>query len=223
MSFSIPTRFERARTIFGVIDTRRSLQERLATVGYDDPVLAAGKSLYASALELRLRQQAAHLVKVNMTERARQLYQRLKASIHDLGKIAKAIFAGNRSALEALGLQLGTMNNPRGKQSRRQSVIVERARKLYDGLLTHPELLATIAAVGYTFERLTAERDLIAQVEQADIAQESAKADALTASREQNEAFKALDVWLQRFVAVVAVALKDMPEELKALGIRPSR
>jgi len=75
--------------------------------------------------------------------------------------------------------------------------------------------------VGYPQTRLTAELADLQSLEEADTKQESEKAEAKGATAAQAVALTDLTAWVSRFSGIVVPALKDRPDLLAKMGLKP--
>ena len=216
MTQAIANKLERARLILSAAQGDPELAARLAQVGYDAAALQAGQALYEASGGARTAAHAAHGDQLGATETVETLRRRVEANHTTLAQIARTAFAGDADALATLGLAQAA-----GRRSRSQATFLDRARVLYDAALADPALQAALAQVGYPASRLQAERADVRALEAADVTQEQRKAEAKARVAAQRAALAQLDDWLARFTGLAVPALRDRPDLLGQLGLKP--
>lgn len=107
------------------------------------------------------------------------------------------------------------------RPSRAQAEFLDRARGLYQGAIKDAALAVELATVGYPLTRLQAELADVSAVEAADVAQESEKAERKGGTAAQRAALTTLNEWVSRFTGIVVPALKDRPDLLAKMGLKP--
>jgi hypothetical protein len=110
---------------------------------------------------------------------------------------------------------------PTPRLSEAQAAFFDRARILYTNAQNDPAIAAELATVGYPATRLAAEQADLQALEDADIKQEVEKAEAKGGTAAQKAALTELNAWVSRFTGIVVPALKDRPDLLAKLGLKP--
>ena len=107
------------------------------------------------------------------------------------------------------GLNLG------GRMPQRTDAFCAAANQLFEAAAN----LGVLAEYGYDAATLTAERAKISAYEDANRLQETAKSQAISATRAQDAALAALNKWLAQYIKIARVALRAHPEMLGRLGV----
>jgi len=115
----------------------------------------------------------------------------------------------------------GPTKTPAPRLSQAQAAFFDRARVLYSNALKTPEIAAELATVGYPQTRLTEELNDLTALEDADTKQEAEKAEAKASTAAQKAALTELNAWVSRFSNIVIPALKDRPDFLAKMGLKP--
>ncbi|KAB8142623.1 hypothetical protein F8S13_13790 [Chloroflexia bacterium SDU3-3] len=204
-------KLESARVTLGNIDEDEELRTILAAAGYAAPELAHGHTLYDTVQQLIIASNAAQGAKLSATKEVVALRDLVEDQAKMLAQMARTIFASDAEALETLGLR-------KKAADRSQAAFLAHARLLYDGALGSPKILDALAKVGYPKERVEACRAKLAELEQADIAQEKRKSEAEQHSAAQNAALDELEGWLQRLRGVGRSALAGRKDLLKKIN-----
>lgn len=213
---TISEQLERARMLFAVLEGRPDLRERLARLSYAPEELAAGRALYLAAAQARTVHHASRATQLQASGALRGLRQQVDSQYRDLAAMGRVVFRDDTAALVGLGLR-------RAERRSARAVFFARVGQLYEGVADKPEWLAALSAVGYDAERLAAERGQFAALKEARTVYESARGDARNAADAQQAALRALGNWLRRLFAIAAIALRDAPDDLRALGVQPRR
>jgi len=213
---SIASQLERARLILSAAPGDPELAARLAQVGYDAAALQAGQALYEASGGARTAAYAAHGDQLGATGTVAARRQRAEANYNTLAQVARTVFAGDADALATLGLAKAA-----GRRSQSQAAFLDRARVLYAAALADPALQAALTPVGYPASRLHSERVDVQALEAADVTQEQRKAEAKAHAAAQRAALTQLNAWVARFSGIVAPALRDRPDLLGKLGLKP--
>ena len=158
----------------------------------------------------------------------------MEAQVSTLAQISGTIFKDDVDARTTLGLELphpptppapegSTPAEPPQPADRDQSLaaLLDRGRILYGNALNHPEILNQLIPVGYTAVRLQKELADVTALSQADAVQEREKSEAVASTADQKAALAEMKAWISRFTGIVVPALKDKPEFLTALGLKP--
>ena len=235
---SIAEQLEKARQILdGARNGEPDLTARLTQVGYDAAALSAGRTLYLKAGGARTTAFSERGDQVGATATLNALRQKVEGQYKTLEQIATTIFKDNPDATKTLGLNDGqraqphtpATPNPEGgpvkpptpRLSDAQAAFFDRARILYTNAQKDPAIAAELAQVGYPLTRLAAEQADLQALEDADIQQESEKAEARGSTAAQKAALTELNAWISRFTGIVVPALKDRPELLAKMGLKP--
>jgi hypothetical protein len=230
----IADQLDRARLILAAAQSNPDLNRRLTQVSYDATALGEGQALYDACLGMRTTTYDARGEQLAATKTIERLREQTAAQYSALAQIARTAFGTNIEALTALGLRMAPPATPPAdaatdvppervarRSSRAQAATLDRMRLLYDGALGNPALQAVLTKLDYPPERLKRERADVTALEDADVAQEDQKAAARARTTEQRAALVALQEWLSRFSGIVTSALRDRPDLLRAMGLRP--
>lgn len=208
------TRLHTVELLLDGTDADPEIAAAVATFGYTVQKRAEGRALLVTAKAAVAAGPQTRSAQLRATAAQAADLAALKRCVTDLSAVARAIFADDRPALVALGLDQG--RRPEGLA--RFLVVAE---TLYNGALNGTaEMKQELADTGYPKTRLEAERAKIDVVRAADTAQGGAKSDAQSATPDRNEALKALEAWAARYKKIARVALRDTPQKLEALGIK---
>jgi len=230
---SIPVKLEADRVILeGSRTGSADLKSRLALLSYNEDALDVGYDKYLAAGGARITAFAERGDRSGATSKVVLLRQKVDGQFSVAFHIADTVFENDPDARQTLGLDHVTHAAPRQPQaegaappekreSRAQAAVLDKAHVFYKGLLNQPALLAEMAKVGYPQTRLQAELDDVQALEAADIVQEAEKAEATAGTAGQTAALKDLDEWIKRFKGIVVPGLKDRPDLLAKLGLKP--
>lgn len=230
---SIADQLEKARIILqGARNGDTELQARLTAVGYTTQALDAGYALYEAAGGARIDAFAERGNQKGATANLNELRQKAEGQYKTLAQIARTVFANDPDAMRTLGLDVITPAVPRTppvegepappvRNSAAQAVFLDQAHLLYKGALDQPALITALTAVGYPTTRLEAELADVDALAAADIQQEAQKAEAKAGTAAQKAALTELNAWVKRFSGIVVPALKDRPDLLAKLGLKP--
>ena len=234
---TIAQQLETARVILeGAAKDTGELKARLAAVGYDAAALQAGEDLYEAAGGAHVTKFAEVGDQKGATATVNALRAKTESQYSALNQIAKTVFADNPDAAKTLGLNDGALAQPRPpspaadgavseppapRLSESQAAFFDRATILYQNALGKEDIGAELSKVGYTKERLEREWADVQALQEADIAQESEKAEAKASTAAQKAALQALNEWISRFKGIVVPALKDRPDLLSKLHLKP--
>jgi len=187
------------------------IQAAVAAYGYSVDRINAGKAIYEQAVAAVNAQIAATGAQRDTTASAAIARQAAQAAYQSLAKVARAIFAQDRTKLTTLGLT--------GAMPKSVSGFLTAAYALFENA-NQPDMQAQLASYGYDNAKLQSERALIAAFEAANRSQDQSKGAAQQATRDQDAALKALKLWHQQYLKIARVALQGKKELLEKLGIR---
>jgi hypothetical protein len=201
----ISTRYTSLIAIQGQLEATR----RLAPRGYDTLGLAEGITICTLCQEKFNARQLAMEARDGLGRR----YRRTNQDVHDFyaefARIASKAFKDNPEARAAVVIP--------ARELRDQERFLTNVTVAYTAALTRSTYLAILSKRGYTQEVLQAALTSLQNVRQlsADFANE--QGNAILATRQRDEAIKALNVWWREFNATAQVAFKDRPDLLKLL------
>lgn len=187
------------------------IQAAVAAYGYSLEKVKAGKSVYDQAVAVVNAQISAVGAQQEATASVETAKKAAYVAYQSLAKVARAVFVQDKAKLSRLGLT--------GAMPKATAGFLTAAYALFDNAMT-PELQSLLANYGYDEARLQGERALIAAYDAANRQQEQAKGTAQQATRDQDAALKALDLWYNQYIKIARVALRDKKELLEKLGIR---
>lgn len=186
------------------------IKAELAAVGYDDAKMAEGQAL----LDTAQAKYDIHQKTENDKLMAYQVYLDKEGVLKKLysthRKRAKIEFADQ----ETIIIQLDLSKPIPTKYVDWLQVV----KVFYSEALATPEIQAGLATLKVTVEDLTSTQALIAPLETSYADYKNAVGIAEESTREKNEAFNTLDVWMRKFYKVAGVALEEYPQLLESLG-----
>jgi hypothetical protein len=230
----IADQIDHARLILTAAQATPELHARLAQVSYDVAALQEGQALYDSCVGARMTTYSARGQQLAATATIKRLREQVETQYSGLAQIARTAFGADVEALTALGLRVAPHAPSAGdapapvppepstrSRSKSQAATLDRVRLLYDGAMGNPALQAVLTTLDYPPARLARERADVTALEIADVAQEGQKAAAIAHTAKQRAALAALQEWLSRFSGIVTSALRDRPDLLRAMGLKP--
>lgn len=208
---SIARRLDAAQLAIGGALANADIQGYLAEYGYDLTRLQAGQALYQAALAAHHRQKLQYGNQHAATVEVNRLWRAAHADYTRYVKVARVALQDDHSAATQLAL--------RGRRKRPLSSWLLQAQQFYENALTDQAILAQLAGFGITRDKLEAGLAQVEAVEAANLLQENARGEAQDATQVRDAALKALEAWLNDFMAIARVALEPRPQLLEALGI----
>lgn len=202
---------ERAEHAIETVRTDPELALRMAGLGYDAPALDQGRLLCEQARERQRAQERGYGAKFDATTAVAEARIRAEASFKLMVQVARVALRGERGTLDTLGLGLGSKST--------LLAWIDDARRFYTNALSNPEVLHKLTRFNITRELVEAGQRDVEQLDQARRAQERERVQAREATKARNEAVKALDAWLDDFLAIARAATEGRPELRKKLGL----
>lgn len=191
--------------------TDPDLQAKLAPRGYTPDALDAGLALHKTAEDAQNRvakevgeRKAATDALAEAFEHARELYGPHRG-------FARVVFKDDRDARTALGLD--------GRVKRTTAGWLRQASQFYANALASDDYVAEFEGIGILRAELEEGQGRVAAVAAADEKQEREKGDAQNATPKRDAALEALDEYMDRFLGIARVALRDEPQLLEKLMI----
>jgi hypothetical protein len=211
-SQSIASKMNEARVIVTNVTTIEPIKTKLFDYGYDEPSLNEGPTLYdAGKVTIKERDDAFGeqlIITGALTEKSVE-FQTLYMDHYTLAKVA---MKNNLELQKKIGI-----HEPR---ERRFAYFLKQARKFYDGAINDPEIMALLAKVGLTVEKLQTGLTLLEEVEELDAQQEDKKGQVKLATEKRDEALEKLFDWISDLIRICRVAFRDDPQTLERLGIK---
>ncbi|MBN1310327.1 MAG: hypothetical protein JXB30_02830 [Anaerolineae bacterium] len=183
------------------------IQTLVTALGYPAEVMSEGQVLYKAAVLAVNAQRAAAGAQQDATQEQSEAREVAQDAYQALAKLARAIFVDDKARLEALGL--------RGEMPQATAEFIAAAITLFENAKGVPELVD----YGYDADRLAAEHTKITAFVEAENRQEAAKGTAQQATREQDEALKALNDWVAQYIKIARVALREKTQLLEKIGV----
>jgi len=208
---SIADRLNAAQVAINNTLADAEIQAAVAGYGYSVEKINAGKGLYDQAVAAVNAQIAAVGAQRDTTATMELAKQQAYTAYQSLAKVARAVFAQDKTRLTRLGL-IGAMPRSAAGFLTAAYALLENAAA--------PEIQAQLANYGYDSARLQSERAVINAYEAADRSQDQAKGAAQQATRDQDAALSELMLWYQQYIKIARVALQGKKELLEKLGIR---
>jgi hypothetical protein len=206
----IANRIAAACQMLTLAQSDSELATLLAGRGYDAARLAEGQALQSAAQAAFTGRQRAAADQTAATAALVAADAAARRAYNDFRVTARAIFP-EPAASQALGLA--------GAASDDLHKFLTAARASYDVALNTAAYLTELARFGYPQTTLQAARGLLDDLAAADTSQETAKAAAMQATRQRDEAVAALAAWLRRFRTVAKIATRGRPDLGLKLGL----
>lgn len=184
---------------------------RLDLFGVKNEDIAEGIQLLETARTKVTEQDAAMAEQKLATEAMKQALEAAYSVYTLLCEVARAALAGDATKLSVLGIV--------GKTPRTAALLVPRGDALELGLSTHPELAALLNRHGQDAPTRAALQTKLIAFAEADSRQQTAKGVTQRATVAQNDALKALKVWLGKVKRLARAAFRDDKQQLEKLGI----
>jgi hypothetical protein len=203
-------RIAAAQQMLALAQSDSELAALLAARGYDAGRLAAGMARQSAAQTAFTDRQSASAGQTQATAALTAAAAAARRAYNDFRATARVIFK-EPAVSQALGLA--------GAAPDDLQKFITAARASYDVALTTPAYLTELARFGYGQASLEAARGLLDGLVIAETAQETAKAAAVQATRQRDEAVAALDAWLRQFRTVAKIATRGRPDLAQRLGL----
>ena len=192
--------------------TDEQIKQAVKDYGYDETRLQSGKQLYDEFFTLYAKQKKEYGEQIEATEEVNAAWDTADQVYTKTLKIARVAFQKvTRTDREMI---------VSGSRKRTLAGWLEQTKIFYTNLLEDTALLTEMTKFGYTKEKLTAEYQLVQEVDQKKMRQniESSEAEESTKARDQK--IRELDQWISDYRAVLKVALDETPQKLERLGIK---
>ncbi len=187
------------------------LAPRLANFGYTAEKLQEGWALYEQASQLYEAQRTAYGKQYSATDDFKAKWEAAQELYIRHVKITRVAFEGERGVFHDLALE--------GKRPRAFGPWLRAAKQFYSVLLQDEAKRNRLAEYGVTLESLQAGKAAVDAAELAERTQEEARGDAQELTRTRDETFAALEAWLEDYLTVAKIALKDKPQLAEKLGL----
>jgi len=185
-----------------------SIRKQLESYGYDVKRIKAGKELREKAMMLHSAQKKEYGVQYGATDALLAARQEAATLYKKHLTLARMALPGNRGAWNTLQLN--------GARKRNFAGWVSQARVFYTNVL---DIAAELETFGVTQAELETGQAMIEAVADARARQQQGKSKAQQTTRQRNEALQALNQWMDDFMTVARIALRESPQELEALGV----
>lgn len=183
----------------------------IASYNYDAVRVSEGLALYYQADMLTRAQQASYSVQYSTLSAFYALEKEYSVTFAKHFALAELAFKKDTGQYNMLGIK--------GSIKKSYAARIAQAKSFYHNALSHPEVVAALAVFGVTQLELENGNFLIAKLENAFVAKESAKTEAQVATKARNEAFKNLQDWMFDFLGVCRCAFRQKPELMEKVGI----
>lgn len=184
---------------------------RLANFGYTADKIQEGRHLYEEALQLHQLQQDRYGDQYKATEEFEAKWEAAKELYSRHVRLARIAFEGDRGIWQALAIN--------GRRPKAFGTWLQVARKFYTKALADETIKNRLAEVGVTETELQEGQARLDAVEAAEHVQEAARGNAQAATKLRDPAVAALRDWMEDFLTVASVALKDQPQLAEKLGV----
>lgn len=187
------------------------IKAKILEYGYDEPKMQTGKTLYDETSRLHTLQKKEYGEQYAATDALGAAYVAADKRYMKDVKLARIVLKGDRSA--AAGLQLD------GSRKRNLPGWLSQAKAFYTNALSTPAVLAAMAGVGRTEEKLNTAETMVKDVEAKRSIQLKEKGEAQAATEARDYAFDDLNEWMSDFIGIAKIALEDEPQQLEMLGL----
>lgn len=187
------------------------IKSKMAVYNYTEEVIGGGIVLADEAGALAEKFQMEFAEQKRATAALEKAWKTADEVYIKSLKAARIVFRNDPAAIEGLQLE--------GDRSHDFDVYLGQANAFYNNFLANADWLAEGARLGFTAEKLTAEKVLVDAMSAANISQESEKAESQQARQLRDEKDAELRAWLRDFKDVAAIALGDDNQLLEKLGI----
>ena len=190
----------------------REMLETLAVFGYDAKRISQGKELYSTAKELYRMQKVEYGEQFEATEDLEKAWDDAKKVYSKHVKVARVAFKKHEGIQSKIDLH--------SQRSRTIFGWLAQAEQFYNTILDGEEYIGYFTKFGITNEALNDGRTLVVNVREADRKQEREAGDAQRATEKRDEAFDALDDWMDDYIAIAKIAFEDDKQLLEKMGIK---
>jgi hypothetical protein len=210
-SIPIPRQLKAADIAISSALSNADILKRLTDGGYSADRIHQGQDLYQEAL-LAVRSytelvQAKADREASADKAARNAHQ----AYLSLAQTFRKIWPEDKEQLLILGIPAQPPQATAG--------FLSAAAVLFDAPLNDPELMDLLAALGYPRLLLESERAKIKALEELVREDENSEEAIRDADREQQQALKALNDWMDRFIKKARVALQNKKDHLERMGL----
>lgn len=197
----------------GLVNGRSSptIAAALAQHGYDAAKMDAGAALLHTAQTLTAHQPTAYGEQVAATEQLNEAWQTADKSYAAHRKIARIALRDDAQA------QMALLLNQRRPHTR--SDWLTQAELFYANALDDAAILAALAQFNMTDETLMAGQTAVSHITQLLAIQQQRIAAARKATKQRNDALRALRHWHRDFRIIAQIAL-DGSQMLESLGLK---
>jgi hypothetical protein len=187
------------------------IMEKMSALGYTPVKIGQGRGLLEKARRLTTSQVSGYGDQYAASDEVNKFWSAAYATSMVTVKVVRIAFKGQPDMLVKF--------RATGKRNRSLSGWLNDTRIMYGNIIETPEALAVMANYGYTFEKITAERDAVEQVADLHSKWLTEKGEAQQGTVERDKAIDELCNWFSDFRAIARIALYDSPQLLEALGI----
>ncbi len=190
------------------------IKEKILEYGYNDARLQEGKELFTQLSQKYQDQQHKRGEQIEASNRVRRKLNQEKKRYMVYRKLAKKVLFSeeDEGMRKILGIDGEARNNMDG--------VLKEGRQFYEGIVNNEQIMAKLARFALTKEKLQELLNGLDELMQLDKEQESIKGAAQKATKDRNEIFKKLNLWMGGFVIACRDALKDDDQILEKMGIK---
>lgn len=190
------------------------IKEKILEYGYDDARLQEGKELYIQLDQKYQDQQHKRGEQIETSSRLRRKLNQERNRYMVYRKLAKKVLINEEDVgmREILGIN--------GEARTSMDGVLKEGRQFYEGILNNEQIMAKLARYALTQEKLQELLSGLDELKQLDEEQESKKGEAQKATKDRNQIFKKLNLWMGGFVIACKDALKDDDQTLEKMGIK---
>ncbi|KAB8140023.1 hypothetical protein F8S13_25430 [Chloroflexia bacterium SDU3-3] len=208
---SILGSLERARILITNSQANPTISALLAQNGYDAAAMSIGQALYDKAYELTRIQQREVSEQRSASTAIETAWEQAKSSYMPILELARVALKHSNTvaSLDLYGRRKGAL-----------LAWIEQAKRFYENVVQQPDDMAKLAKLNITPERIAAALADVNALAAAHNAHLQEQSDNQKATELRDAAIDELDDWVEDFVQVAKVALRDDRQLLEALGIR---
>ncbi|MRI64582.1 hypothetical protein EDM00_11385 [Ornithobacterium rhinotracheale] len=198
------------KIVFDNLQTQEIIKTEMAEYGYDDTEIAKGKALYDAANDLYLKG-------IKESQEKTTAYAVFEKSFEDLMEVyktdrkkAKIIFKNEEDQLKVLRVK--------GGMPRRQAELLSIIEIFYTTLAENEGLKTRLNRLKIDNEHISSQLNKLTETNTAYANYTREKGESQDATKQKEQAIKALDEWIQEFYSIAKIALEDTPQLLESVA-----
>lgn len=210
---SMAARLLQAEEAIEIGRNHQELNDLLVQQGYTEREFSIGAGYVATvrAIDVLKREQLGK--QVNATADADSAYRTLRRHFAADRQVVRLALDGHPDYAGQLRLSERTHKD--------RDAFILQARHFYEGIRDHEEVRNILeSAYGIMPGVMAARLDIVIGLEQALVVQQYMIGQMRDITKKRREAMKALDTWMNRFIAIARIVFKHDTPKLHKLGIR---